>query len=62
MGKESPGLWVDVIFCVPELSEAVGATHVIVPVSSPMSVTPGCFLGHAWMFGSSISVSKKINK
>ena len=34
-GKESPGLWVDVSVCVPELSVAVGAVQVTVAVATP---------------------------
>ena len=54
-GKESPGLWVDVSVCVPELSVAVGAVQVIVPVAIPLSVTPVWVPGHPVMTGPSTS-------
>ena len=34
-GKESPGSWVDVSICVPELSAAVGVVQVTVAVAMP---------------------------
>ena len=55
IGKESPGLWVDVRVCVPELSVAVGAVQDIVPVASPLSVTPDTSLGHPLITGLSLS-------
>ena len=55
IGKESPGLWVDVRVCVPELSVAVGAVQDIVPVFSPLSVTLDCVLGQPLMTGFSMS-------
>ena len=58
MGKESPGLWVDVSVCVPELSEAVGAVQDTVPVAIPLSVTLDWLLGHPLMTGLSISNDK----
>ena len=55
MGKESPGLWVDVSVCEPELSVAVGAVQDTVPVAIPLSVTPVWLPGQPVMTGSSTS-------
>ena len=60
IGKESPGLWVDVRVCVPELSVAVGAVQDIVPVAEPLSVTPDTSLGHPLITGPSTSEIRKI--
>ena len=58
IGKESPGLWVDVSVCCPELSVAVGAVQDTVPVVIPLSVTPDWLLGHPPMTGLSTSANK----
>ena len=55
IGKESPGLWVDVSDCMPELSVAVGAVHDTVPVAIPLSVTLDWLLGHPLITGLSTS-------
>ena len=55
IGKESPGLWVDVSICEPELSVAVGAVQDIVPVAIPLSVLPDWLVGHPLMTGPSMS-------
>ena len=55
IGKESPGLWVDVSVCVPELSVAVGAVQDIAPVLCPLSVTPDWVPGQSLMAGPSTS-------
>ena len=55
IGKESPGLWVDISVCVPELSVAVGAVQDIVPVAIPLSVLPDWVLGQPVITGLSAS-------
>ena len=60
IGKESPGLWVDVSDSVPELSEAVGAIQDIVPVANPLSVLPDWVLGHPLITGPSTSEMHKV--
>ena len=55
IGKESPGLWVDVRVCVPELSVAVGAVQDTIPVAIPLSVALDWLLGHPLITGLSSS-------
>ena len=57
IGKESPGLWVDVSVCVPELSVAVGAVQDTKAESSPLSVLPDWVLGQPLTTGLSLSVT-----
>ena len=62
IGKESPGLWLDVSVCKPELSVAVGAVQDIVPVDIPLSVTPVWVVGQPVMTGFSLSgVGERVN-
>ena len=58
IGKESPGLCVDVSVCVPKLSVAVGAVQDTVPVAIPLSVTPDWLPGHPLIRGLSTSDDK----
>ena len=60
IGKESPGLWVDVRVCVPELSVAVGVVQDIVPVASSLSAVPDWSLGHPLKTGRSMSETYKL--
>ena len=62
IGKEYPGLWVDVSDSEPELSEAVGAIQDIVPVANPLSVLPDWVLGHPLITGPSTSEMRKVCK
>ena len=61
IGKESPGLWVDVSVCVPELSVAVGAVQDTIPVAIPLSVTPVWVVGQPEMTGLSMSGKVEIH-
>ena len=61
IGKESPGLSVDVSVWLPELSVAVGGVHFTTAVALPLSVFTLWSLGHPPMTGFSLSVMIQVN-
>ena len=61
IGKESPGLSVDVSIWLPELSVAGGSIQVTTAVALPLSVFTLWSLGHPPMTGFSLSVMIQAN-